>query len=213
MKKHTVAIGIILFLSTFTTHTQERSLEYEEFNQVLDISHNQVTSEYFICVFKVKIKNTELKYNDVSIWLTLDGKEIAKAQIDEKGNTTLPTLTPEKAERVLLHINQLEKDASISLYTDVAPITSKRVSYRDLFTLLTDMNHFTDVMAGGMSWLIPSLDEIEFSFDKPTTISFNKENDDKQVYESDKANKIKIPFKRAWMRLNPNLEFSDLPIR
>jgi hypothetical protein len=213
MKTHITVIGIILFLTTHSVRAQERKIEYEEFNQVLDIAQNRVNSDYFVCVFKVKIKNTALNYDDISIWLTQNGKEISRAKIDDKGNITLPILNPDKAEKTTLHLNQLEQDASISLYTDVAPITTKKVMYRDLFVLLEDMNHFTDVMAGGMSWLIPSLDEIEFRFERSATILFNTENGDKQEFGTDKENKITIPLKKAWMKMNPELEFSDLPTR
>jgi len=213
MKTNITIIGIILFFSIFSVRSQEQKVEYEEFNQVLDIAQNHVNSDYFVRIFKVKIKNTDLNYDDISIWLTQNGKEIATAKIDDKGNITLPVLNPDTAEKTMLHLNQLEQNASISLYTDVAPITTKKVMYRDLFMLLEDMNHFTDVMAGGMSWLIPSLDEIEFSFERSATISFNKENGDKQEYVTDKAYKVTVPLKKAWMKLNPELEFSDLPKR
>jgi hypothetical protein len=188
-------------------------MDYGEFNQILDIAHNQISSAYFECVFKVKIKNSSIGLNDISIWLTLDSKEIARASIDEDGNITLPVLDEEKADDVFLHVNQSKEDVTVSLYTDVAPITTTNISYRELFSLVSDMNHFTKVMANGMSWLIPSLDEIEFIFEEHSVISFTEKNGDKLVYETNRHNKIVVPFKQTWMKLNPTIEFSALPKR
>lgn len=211
MIRYRIAKLIFFILCAFSISANEQRIEYGEINQVLNISYNQVRSEYFMCVFRVQIEHSSLQYTDLAIWLTLDNKEIARGQIDEKGNITLPVLDQEKAEDVLLHINQSKNDVVVSLYTDMAPITSTTVSYKALFSLLTDMNHFTDVMAGGMSWLLPSLDEIEFSFAKPATILLTDVDGEKRVFRSDNSNRIIIPFNNVWMKINPNLEFSGLP--
>lgn len=70
MKTNLLHLSLLLLAFSFSNHAQEHSMDYGEINQVLDIAHNQVSSEYFVCVFKVKINNSSVKFSDVSIWLT-----------------------------------------------------------------------------------------------------------------------------------------------
>ena len=136
--RKTFLLGFILVLLSNSINAEERSIEYGEFNQVLDLVHNQVSSKYFISVFKVDIKSKTIKLDDVKVWLALDNKFIAKGQLDSEGNITLPILEQERAENVMLHINHSEDDVVITLYTDVAPITDTRISYRELYSMLKD---------------------------------------------------------------------------
>ena len=201
---------ILLFFSNHIS-AQGRSIEYSEFNQVLDLVQNKVSSKYFVCVFKVNVINKTLTLDDVKVWLAKDGKVIAKGQLDNDGNITLPVLEQEQAEDVMLHISHSKDDVAITLRTDVAPITQTQVSYRELFSMLKDLNHFISVMAGNMSWLVPSMDEIEFTFTQVATISFIDEKGRTKLFRSDDEHKIEIPLKKAWMKFDPKLMFSELP--
>lgn len=70
------------------------------------------------------------------------------------------------------------------------------MSYQELFSVLDDLNAFTSVMAVGMSWLVPSLDALEFTFDKPATVSFTKQNGKVHTFKSDDGNKIEIALRK-----------------
>ena len=211
MRKTVLLIGLFILCFSTNTFAQVQRLEYKEYNQVLDLVTNKVNSKYFVSIFKVEIKNSSLTYEDIDLWLTLDGKKIAEGNLDSAGNITFPILNQEQADNVILNINQSENDAGITLYTDVAPITEPKVSYRELFSVLKDLNHFTNIMAGNMSWFVPSLDEIEFSFSEPATISFVTGNGQDQLFQSDDENRIEIPLKDEWLELNPQLVFSRIP--
>ncbi|MGS2719420.1 DUF2987 domain-containing protein [Paraglaciecola aestuariivivens] len=211
MRKTLLLLGLFILCFSTNTFSKERRLEYKEFNQVLDLVTNKVNSKYFVSIFKVEIKNSSLTYEDIELWLTLDGKKIAEGKLDSAGNISFPILNQEKAENVMLNINQSEDDAGISLYTDVVPIKEPKVSYRELFSVLKDLNHFISIMAGNMSWFVPSLDEIEFSFSEPATISFVTGVGQDQLFQSDDDNRIEIPLKDEWLEFNPQLVFSQIP--
>lgn len=153
-------------------------------------------SKYFVCIFRLNIKNHELSYQDINLWLTRDGKKIADGTLDGDGNISFPILDDDEAKNVMMHINYAKQDVEIRLYTDVAPITELAVSYQELFSVLDDLNAFTSVMAVGMSWLVPSLDALEFTFDKPATVSFTKQNGKVHTFKSDDGNKIEIALRK-----------------
>jgi len=211
MKRTVLLLGVFIWCFSTITLAQVQRLEYKEYNQVLDLVTNKVNSRYFVCIFKARIKNASLTYEDIDLWLTLDGKKIADGQLDSAGNITFPVLNQERAEDVMLNVNKSENDVEIILYTDVAPIKEQTVSYRELFSLLTDLNHFTAIMAGNMSWFVPSLDEIEFSFSESATISLVTEGRQVHLFQSDDENKIEIPLKDEWLELDPQIVFSHIP--
>ena len=192
-------------------YAKGQEIEYEELNLVQDLVANKVDSKYFVCIFRLNIKNPEMSYQDIDLWLTRDGEKIAEGTVDGDGNISFPILDDNEAQNVMMHISHAKEDVEMRLYTDVAPITELAVSYQELFSVLDDLNTFTSVMAGGMSWLVPSLDELEFTFDKPATISFIKQNGKEHTFKSDDKNKIEISLRKKWLKLNPTLTFSHLP--
>lgn len=204
--------SILLFLGhATTTFAKGQEIEYEELNLVQDLVAHKVDSKYFVCIFRLNIKNHELSYQDINLWFTRDGKKIADGTLDGDGNISFPILDDDEAKNVMMHINYAKQDVEIRLYTDVAPITELAVSYQELFSVLDDLNAFTSVMAVGMSWLVTSLDTLEFTFDKPATVSFTKQNGKVHTFKSDDGNKIEIALRKKWLKFNPTLTFSHLP--
>ena len=87
----------------------------------------------------------------------------------------------------------------------------EEVAYTDLFAVLDDANDFMNEMAGMGSWMMPSLDELSFRFDKQASIKIASKKK-LYTYQSDEDKVIKIPKKIHLMKENPRVVFSLLPI-
>ncbi|TMN45649.1 DUF2987 domain-containing protein [Pseudoalteromonas sp. S2755] len=209
--KKLLMLGAVASLLCNSVFAAERSVEYGEINQILDLIANKAQSQYILSKFTVEVKQPDIALEDVKLWLEQDGKIIANGIIDKDGNIDLPILQQFRADKVNLVINQ-EKDAvAIMVNTDIAPLTKQRVMYRDLFILLEDMDAFVELMAGSLSWFAPSFDELEFTFTEPASIQFVDAKGKTQKFVTDNEFKIQIPNKKKWMKQNPPLQFSALP--
>ncbi|MEI5640626.1 MULTISPECIES: DUF2987 domain-containing protein [unclassified Pseudoalteromonas] len=189
----------------------QRSVDYDEINNVLDIIVNQAQSPYVLSKFQVEVKDPSIKLTDVKLWLEREGQMFAQGEIATDGSITLPILPKEQAEDVKLVINQEKGAVAISVNMDLAPITSQQVSYRELFVLLEDMNKFVDEMAGGLSWFAPNYEELEFTFGEAAKVHFHDANGNKVEFVTNDEFKTHIPLKAQWMKHNPTIEFSALP--
>ncbi|WP_440053993.1 DUF2987 domain-containing protein [Pseudoalteromonas sp. T1lg65] len=210
MKKVILASAFVSLFSA-SVFAESRSIEYGEINEILDLIHNQAKSDYILSKFHLDIKDDALALQDIKLWLEQDGKVIGQGSVDTEGNIDLPILPQKQAENVKLVINQPKGAVAINVATDIAPLTRQQVSYQELFVLLDDVNEFTSLMAGGLSWFVPSMDKLEFTFAAPAEITFTDEKGRNKVFKTDSEHKIEVPMKSKWMKLNPTLQFSALP--
>ncbi|MFY8299073.1 DUF2987 domain-containing protein [Pseudoalteromonas sp. SS15] len=216
MKLSTVFAASVLISSSLFSHfsyAEGRSIEYGKMNQYRDMATNQAKSQYFSSLFKLKINNPDIQQSDVKVWLEQEGKVLAEATFDEEGNIGLPILSQADADKTLLHSNYSKDDVGIAITMSLKPIESKELKYSEVFLLLDDVNNFAEQMAGGFSMFVPSMDEIKFTFDAPSTISVKDSKGKTKTYKTDDEFVIEIPKKKRWMQSDTWLQFSALPTR
>ncbi len=189
---------------------ENKSTEYDEINSLLTFVQTKTLSPYIAVNQKVSLRNEDLSYADLRIWLSNNGNIIQEIPIDSEGNINLPIIDEQLAKNTMLNNNQAKGSISVSLGIAVAVPEQKQVAYKDLFTLLGDTNNFMKKMAGFGSLFMPDMDVLSFKFAQPSNIVIASK---KKIYtyETDEALNIDIKIKKRLMKENPQVVFSNLP--
>jgi len=206
-----ITFSILLSAAAFAEDGEHGSTEYAKINELLTLAYNKTRSPYVLINSRISLVKSGLAYTDLRIWLTHNNEVLQEIPVGENGSLELPVMAVNIAEDVLLNINQTKGSTSMSITIGVKAPEIKEVAYRDLFIVLDDANDFMSEMGGMGSWLMPSLDELSFRFDKPASIKIASKKK-VYVYDSDEDNVIKIPKKKRLMKENPSVVFSLLPI-
>ncbi len=203
-------ILISLFMFNILYAEENKSTEYDEINSLLTFVQTKTLSPYIAVNQKVSLRNEDLSYADLRIWLSNNGNIIQEIPIDSEGNINLPIIDEQLAKNTMLNNNQAKGSISVSLGIAVAVPEQKQVAYKDLFTLLGDTNNFMKKMAGFGSLFMPDMDVLSFKFAQPSNIVIASK---KKIYtyETDEALNIDIKIKKRLMKENPQVVFSNLP--
>lgn len=214
MKYMIFCLGVFLLpISNLAAADKEKesSTAYKDINAMFVFIKNNTSSPYISIQQQAIINDENIKFDDISMWLTNNAEHLGNISIDTEGVIILPVLDPSIAETALLHINQGKGAVAISLGASVLVPEQTEVSYKDLFILLEDTNNFMSEMAGVASWFMSDMDALEFYFDAPAIISINSKKKT-YTYETDDEFNIEIDISRRLMKENPRVIFSILPI-
>ena len=218
MKSYFTFLLLLLVLGShgpLSAAEDSRATDYQQINALIDHITNKSSSPYVEVDQSVVINSDktdqELSFSDIRIWVSLEDEVLHEVPIDDDGVIQLPLLDEKIAELAKLNVNQDADRVSISLSIGVITPTEKQVPYKQLFVLLEDTNSFISEMAGGFSWLTPSMDDLKFTFENPATISIKTKKKTYQ-YKTNKDNVISISIKKRLMKENPMVIFSELPI-
>ncbi|MFC0118000.1 DUF2987 domain-containing protein [Pseudoalteromonas xiamenensis] len=207
MKGLSILIYMLVLITTPVSMASERSSDYAKLNSILSLL-KAVKSPYLSGKAQLEIKNETIQLDDVKIWFTKDGNLLSEVKIGADATLDLPLY--EDAKNIKMHVNQEKDDVSISLSTKIKELDVTEIAYNDLFVLLDDINSFMDGMAGGMSFMVPTMDAIKFKFASDATIEVLSA---KQVYrfQTNKEHEISIDVSKKLRKENPMVRFSQLP--
>ncbi|CCQ09961.1 hypothetical protein PALB_8090 [Pseudoalteromonas luteoviolacea B = ATCC 29581] len=210
MKGKTIAILIsvvALFAVQTSAKAAQKESDYEKLNDVL-VLLKEAKSPYVEAKIQLEIKQPSIQINDVKIWLTQNGQKIADVSVSPNGEIQFPTFT--QAKGIKFHANQQDDDIAISLSAGVRDLDVTEIEYDKLFVLLDDVNAFMEVMAGGFSMFVPSMDAITFTFNEPAYIEVLSKSK-LQRFDTDRENKISLDVSKKLRTENPTVKFSQLP--
>ena len=180
-----------------------KRVEYSKINAVLQYVHDEVKSP-------MAQLNTRVNYSgegEIKAWLEGSGLPKQPLPIDSNNNITLPLLTEAEANALTLVLNQPEQLTSLSVTLFLAPPTENEMSYQTLFSCLDDINGLTKKMAGGMSWLTPTLKTLQFHFGQPATITMTADGK-ATTYRTDETHSIELKRNKRVEAQNPMVTFS-----
>lgn len=202
MKKFIVSI---IFLISFPLSAKTKVIEYEKINIILTFYQENVKSDYVTLVQKVDYESI----GEVEAWVVnADKKE--PLLIADTGEINLPLLDEIAAKNSRLVFNKPSDSISLILKLNVTPPKRVNVGYNEMLAVLDDLNQFRDKLSGSLSWLVPSYDELCFSFDQEAFIDIHYQNE--RVRYPSTSNKILIEFGEEFREKAVTLQFSLLPI-
>ncbi|WMN61070.1 DUF2987 domain-containing protein [Pseudoalteromonas xiamenensis] len=207
MKGLSVLLCIVVLVVTPLVMASERSSDYAKLNSILSLLKG-VKSPYVSGKAQLEIKNDEIKLEDIKIWFTKDGNLLTEVNIGADATLELPVY--EDAKNIKMHVNQKKDDVSISFSTQIKELEVTEIAYNDLFVLLDDINSFMEGTAGGMSFMVPTMDALKFKFASDATIDVFSAN---QVYrfKTNKEYEISMDVSKKLRKENPMVRFSQLP--
>lgn len=180
-----------------------KRVEYSKINAVLQYVHDEVKSS----MAKLSTRVNYSGEGEIKAWL--EGADVSKQPlpVDTNGNITLPLLTEAEANTLALVLNQPEHLTSLSVTMFLEPPAENVMSYQALFTCLDDINGLTQKMAGGMSWLTPTLKTLRFHFAEPATITMTADGQ-ATTYQTDETHSIELKRNKRVEARNPTVTFS-----
>ena len=189
--------------SSLSSADEFKRVEYSKINAVLQYVHDEVKSP-------MAQLNTRVNYSgegEVKAWLEGAGLPEQPLPIDTNHNITLPLLTDAEAKALTLVVNQPAHLTSLNVTLFLAPPTDNVISYQRLFSSLDDINGLTEKMAGGMSWLTPTLKTLQFHFGEPATITMTADGKT-TTYRTDETHSIELKRNKRVEAQNPTVTFS-----
>ena len=180
-----------------------KRVEYSKINAVLQYVQDEVKSP-------MAQLNTRVSYSgkgEIKAWLEGAGLPKQPLPIDNDDNITLPLLTDAEANALTLVLNQPEHLTSLSVTLFLTPPAENVMPYQTLFACLDDINGLTEKMAGGMSWLTPTLKTLQFHFGQPATITMTADGKT-TTYRTDETHSIELKRNKRVEARNPTVVFS-----
>lgn len=198
-----LTIAALILASSLGFADEFKRVEYSKINAVLQYVHDEVKSP-------MAQLNTRVNYSgqgEIKAWLEGAGLPKQPLSIDTDDNITLPLLTETEANVLTLVLNQPEHLASLSVTLFLTPPAEKVMPYQTLFACLDDINGLTEKMAGGMSWLTPTLKTLQFHFGEPATITMSTDGTT-TTYQTDETHSIVLKRNKRVEAQNPTVTFS-----
>ncbi len=207
----TLTLGLSLSAtSPLFASVDGREIEYEELNTLIDFGKNKTTSPYMTMRASLTIKDDTLTLADVELWILENGKPLQQIPIAKDGTIDLPLFDKERVKQITLSINQPKGAVALGLAAGFKAPEQSTVKYQSLFSALDDTNLFMKEMSGMASWLMPSMDDLLFTFDQPATIEIVTKNKTYRYQTNDEL-QIDITRKANLMKENPDVIFSVQP--
>jgi hypothetical protein len=189
----------------------ETGIDYAEVNDLLLIVSDRSRSRYVFAEVALELKNPELAMSDIKMALRRKDELIQHIDVEKNGSVILPVIPLDQMAGVTLYINQVKNDAALSINFGIKPPSENTIKYLELFIVLQDINEFTGEIAGIASWFIRDKVALKFKFDDSATVEIRGEK--KTVnYETDDNQVIVIKVKKGFLKENPDIVFSQLPI-
>lgn len=209
-----VSILIFLYLAIFSiaANAQENgSMSYSKINKMLTIIDEYAKSPYTGLIATISPEEQGIQLADIQLTIVHENNIIKQLTVAADGRVDFPLLASEIGDKAKLEINQPKGSVSIAMTAGIKPIKAHRVSYGEVIGVLDDLETVASELVGVPSWLIPDIDEIEFVFDSPATITLQNKKSTK-VHQTNSELEIQIERNDDWQSSNAELVFSDLPV-
>jgi len=189
----------------------ETGIDYAKVNDLLLIVSDRSRSRYVFAEVTLELKNADLSMSDIEMSLRRKEELIQNIDVAEDGSVILPVIPLDQMAGVTLYINQEKNDASLSINFGIRPPSKNTIKYLELFIVLQDINEFTGQIAGIASWFIRDKVSLKFKFDEAASVEIKGMQKNLQ-YETDENFIIEIKVKKGFLKENPDVVFSQLPI-
>lgn len=197
---------------------EQGSMPYKNINRMLTIIDQYAQSPYTGLIASVKPEKANIKFADISLSIEHLGKEIRQITVKPNGSVEFPLIPEQQGEEATLIINQPKGSVSLAFTAGIKPLTETTVEYHELFGVLKDLETVASELIGIPSWLIPSIDELEFSFASNASLAIlttGKGQQEKvtQNLKTNSDNKIVLKLDEALFNATPLVQFSSLPTK
>ena len=209
MKK---VILLILLLTIHTANAQEQgSISYANINKVLSIINEYAQSPHTGLIAKVKPELNGLSIEAIQLSLMHNGKLLKSINLKEDGAVEFPLLAKPIGEEAKLVINQPTGSISLEFAAGITPLVNKTVNYKELFGVLTDLETIASELVGIPTWLIPSIEKIEFTFSNKANLTITNSGKSRS-YQSNSEQKIILAIDNTLYQPDTLIHFSQLPV-
>jgi hypothetical protein len=189
----------------------ETGIDYAKVNDLLLIVSDRSRSRYVFAEVTLELNNEDLTLSDIKMSLRRKEELIQHINVAEDGSVVLPVIPLDQMAGVTLYINQKKNDASLSINFGIRPPSKNTIKYLELFIVLQDINEFTGEIAGIASWFIRDKVSLKFKFSEAASVEILSMQKILE-YETDENNMIEIKVKKGFLKENPDVVFSQLPI-
>lgn len=189
----------------------ETGIDYAKVNDLLLIVSDRSRSRYVFAEVALELKNPDLAMSNIKMALRRKGELIQHIDVEKNGSVILPVIPLDQMAGVTLYINQVKNDAALSINFGIKPPSKNIIKYLELFIVLQDINEFAGEIAGIASWFIRDKVALKFKFDEAASVDIKGAR--KTIhYETNDDQVIEIKVKKGFLKENPDVVFSQLPI-
>jgi hypothetical protein len=198
-----VLLLMVLLFPLSGVSNEVKSIAYERINEILYFAEYEKKSPIAYLDITVDYSGNE----EINVWIS--GPNPRELSIENGNQLALPLMTKDHAKLHQLNFDKSDDEVALSLKIAI-DVPEEAISYRNLFSILDDMNNMIKRQAGRMSWFISDYDTLRFEFNSDATISFEDSNIARPYY-TDKNNIIEIRFNRKIFNENPLVNMSKVP--
>ena len=167
-----ISMLFIMLLIAGQSHAEQEmgSMPYKKINKMLVIIDKYAKSPYTALIASIKPESDNLKISDLMLTLHHNDQIIKHIDIAPDGSINFPLIEENIAKTASLKINQTKGSVAMGFTAGIKAIDTLEVDYRQVFTVLDDLETVASELVGIPSWMIPDIDEITFHFSQPSSI-------------------------------------------